>query len=99
MDIRSTNPENLDRLLKTVGSKLNMPPERLKRELMQGKFDSAIKNMKPDEAHQSRKAPEIKAALAALTVLTALPAFAVGGHFRFEHIRQLFYLLHTFGVT
>ena len=45
MDIRSTNPENLDRLLKTVGSKLNMPPERLKRELMQGKFDSAIKNM------------------------------------------------------
>ena len=52
MDIRSTNPENLDRLLKTVGSKLNMPPERLKRELMQGKFDSAIKNMKPDEAQK-----------------------------------------------
>ncbi len=52
MDIRSTNPENLDRLLKTVGSKLNMPPERLKRELMQGKFDSAIKNMKPDEARK-----------------------------------------------
>ena len=38
MDIRSTNPENLD--------------ERLKRELMQGKFDSAIKNMKPDEAQK-----------------------------------------------
>lgn len=52
MDIRSTNPENLDRLLKTVGSKLNMPPERLKRELMQGKFDSAIKKMKPDEAQK-----------------------------------------------
>ncbi len=50
MDIRSTNQKNLDELLKTVGNKLNMPPEKLKRELMQGKFDSALKNMKPDEA-------------------------------------------------
>ena len=52
MDIRSTNPENLDALLRSVGAKLNMPPEKLKQELMQGKFDSAIKNMKPDEAQK-----------------------------------------------
>lgn len=50
MDIRSTNPQNLDSLLKTVSAKLNIPPERLRQELMQGKFDSALKNMKPDEA-------------------------------------------------
>lgn len=50
MDIRSTNPQNLDALLKTVSAKLNVPPEKLKQELMQGKFDNALKNMKPEEA-------------------------------------------------
>ncbi len=52
MDIRNTNPQNLDALLKTVGEKLNMPPEKLRQELMQGKFDTALKNMKPDEAQR-----------------------------------------------
>lgn len=50
MDIRSTDPQNLEALLKTVSAKLNIPPEQLRQELMQGKFDSALKNMKPDEA-------------------------------------------------
>lgn len=50
MDIKGTNPQNLDALLKAVGAKLNMPPERLRQELMQGKFDNALKTMKPDEA-------------------------------------------------
>ncbi|MCI7767765.1 MAG: hypothetical protein MSJ26_07300 [Oscillospiraceae bacterium] len=50
MDIKGTNPQNVDALLKTVGAKLGIPPEQLRRELMQGKFDNAIKNMKPDEA-------------------------------------------------
>ena len=50
MDIRNTDPKTMDRLLKTLSAKLNVPPEKLKQELMQGKFDSAIKNMKPDEA-------------------------------------------------
>lgn len=50
MDIKGTNPQNIDALLKTVGAKLNMPPEKLREELMQGKYDSALKNMKPDEA-------------------------------------------------
>ena len=52
MDIKGTNPQNVDALLKTVGGKLGIPPEQLRRELMQGKFDSAIKNMKPDEAQK-----------------------------------------------
>lgn len=52
MDIRSTDPESLDALLKTVSAKLNVPPEKLKKELMQGKFDSALKSMKPDEARK-----------------------------------------------
>lgn len=52
MDIRSTNPQDLDALLKTVSAKLNMPPEKLRAELEQGKFDNALKNMKPDEAQK-----------------------------------------------
>ncbi len=52
MDIRSTNPQNVDALLKTVSGKLGVPPEKLKNELMQGKFDSALKNMKPEEAQK-----------------------------------------------
>ena len=90
MDIRSTNPENLDRLLKTVGSKLNMPPERLKRELMQGKFDSAIKNMKPDEAQKFNavlsnpqmleklmSAPQAQATISVLRVDTKKDVFTI----------------------
>ena len=50
MDIRSTNPQNLDALLRTVSGKLGIPPEKLRTELEQGKFDNALKNMKPDEA-------------------------------------------------
>ncbi len=50
MDIRSTNPQNLDALLRTVSGKLGIPPEKLRKELEQGKFDNALKNMKPDEA-------------------------------------------------
>lgn len=52
MDIRSTDPQSLDALLKTVSSKLSIPPEKLRSELMQGKFDSALKNMKPEEARK-----------------------------------------------
>lgn len=52
MDIRSTNPQNVDALLQAVSSKLNVPPEKLRQELMQGKFDNALKNMKPDEAQK-----------------------------------------------
>ncbi len=49
MDIRSTDPKNLDALLAAVSAKLNIPSDKLKQELMQGKFDNALKSMKPDE--------------------------------------------------
>lgn len=52
MDIKGTNPQNVDALLKTVSGKLGIPPEKLRQELMQGKFDSAMKNMKPEEARK-----------------------------------------------
>lgn len=50
MDIKSTNPAEMDALLKTVSGKLGIPADKLKTELMQGRFDSALKSMKPDEA-------------------------------------------------
>lgn len=50
MDMKMTNNKNFDELLGKVSAKLGIPPARLKEELMQGKFDSALKSMKPDEA-------------------------------------------------
>lgn len=50
MDLKNADPKKTEELLNTLGKKLGMPPEQLKTELMQGKFDSALKNMKPDEA-------------------------------------------------
>ncbi|MBQ4225058.1 MAG: hypothetical protein II773_11780 [Oscillospiraceae bacterium] len=50
MDIKNADPKKTEELLNTLGKKLGMPPEQLRNELMQGKFDSALKNMKPDEA-------------------------------------------------
>ena len=43
------NP-NLNALLGVVGKKLNMAPEQLQKELQEGKFDNAIKNMSPQDA-------------------------------------------------
>lgn len=42
--------KNLDELLSVLGKKLDMPPEKLRKELEAGKFDSALNSMKPDEA-------------------------------------------------
>ena len=44
------DPKQMDQLLKIVSSKLGVSPENLKNDLESGKFDSAIKNMKPSEA-------------------------------------------------
>lgn len=49
MNISSTNPQNVDALIKAVSTKLNIPPEQLKKELEAGKFDKAMQNMKPEE--------------------------------------------------
>lgn len=56
MDMRNVPPEKMEALLKAASAKLGVPPEKLKRELMQGKFDTALKNMKPDEAAKFSKA-------------------------------------------
>ncbi len=44
------NPKQMEQLLGIVSAKLGVPAESLKRDLEQGKFDSALKNMKPSEA-------------------------------------------------
>lgn len=44
------NNQQLDSLLKVVGQKLGMPPEKLRQELEAGRFDRAIAGLKPQEA-------------------------------------------------
>ena len=44
------NPKQMEQLLGVVSAKLGVPAESLKRDLEQGKFDTALKNMKPNEA-------------------------------------------------
>ena len=46
----NVNPKHMDQLLKVVSSKLGVSPESLRKDLENGKFDSALKNMKPAEA-------------------------------------------------
>lgn len=44
------NPKQMEQLLSIVSSKLGVSSESLKNDLEHGKFDSALKNMKPAEA-------------------------------------------------
>ena len=44
------NNSNMDSLIKVVSAKLGMPYEQLKKELSEGKFDNAMKNMSPADA-------------------------------------------------
>ena len=44
------DPQKLDQLIGAVSSKLGVPKENLRRDLETGKFDAALKNMKPAEA-------------------------------------------------
>lgn len=55
MKLNNQNPVNVDALLKILGGKLNMQPEQLRSEIESGKFDNAVKNMKPAEAAQFNK--------------------------------------------
>ena len=41
------NMDQMDKLLGLVSSKLGVPKESLRKDLEQGKFDNALKNMKP----------------------------------------------------
>lgn len=44
------NPKQMEQLLGIVSSKLGVSSESLKNDLEQGKFDAALKNMKPSDA-------------------------------------------------
>ncbi|MGN1412215.1 MAG: hypothetical protein ACI4WH_06895 [Oscillospiraceae bacterium] len=39
------NNKNLDAMINIVSSKLNVPPDVLKKQLQEGKFDNALKGM------------------------------------------------------
>ncbi len=44
------DPKQTDKLIRAVSAKLGVAPDSLKKDLENGKFDSALKNMKPSEA-------------------------------------------------
>ena len=44
--------ESMSGLLNAVSRKLNISPDQLRRELEQGKFDNALKNMSPQDAEK-----------------------------------------------
>lgn len=46
----NADPQKMEQLIKIVSGKLGISPESLKSDLEQGKFDNALKNMKPGEA-------------------------------------------------
>ncbi|MCM1330745.1 MAG: hypothetical protein NC253_15090 [Ruminococcus sp.] len=46
----NATPQQMEKLLKIVSSKLGVSAESLKNDLERGKFDNALKNMKPNEA-------------------------------------------------
>lgn len=50
------DPKKLNGLLQAVSKKLGVPPEQLKSELEQGKFDSAIAGMDSTQAATFRQA-------------------------------------------
>ncbi len=52
MKMNNVDPQKMNALLNIVGSKLNMSPEQLRRELEAGKFDNAISSMKPAESEK-----------------------------------------------
>lgn len=46
----NVNPKQMEQLLGIVSAKLGVSSESLRKDLEQGKFDSALKNMKPADA-------------------------------------------------
>ncbi len=46
------DPKKADELLKVVSKKLNIPAETLKRQLEEGKFDTALNNMGKEESQK-----------------------------------------------
>lgn len=62
MDAKFNN-SNIDALLKIAAGKLNMKPEVLKKQLEEGRFDAAIKNMNPKDAAKFQQALKNPAAV------------------------------------
>lgn len=54
---------NADALLKVVAAKLNMDPDVLKKQLQEGRFDEAIRNMNPKDAARFQQAVKNPAAV------------------------------------
>ena len=50
MALENADPKKVDEMLAVLSKKLNIPAEQLRSELQAGKFDNAIKGMKPSEA-------------------------------------------------
>ena len=46
------DPKKADALLKTVSKKIGIPPDTLKKQLEEGKFDAAMKNMGKSESQK-----------------------------------------------
>ncbi len=51
-----SDAKDLNGLLQVVSQKLGMPPEQLKQELEQGRFDNALKNMNSADAAKFNQA-------------------------------------------
>ena len=49
------NNSNVEALLKIAAGKLNMKPEVLRKQLEEGKFDEALKNMNQNDAAKFQK--------------------------------------------
>ncbi|MBQ8079934.1 MAG: hypothetical protein IJ236_08275 [Oscillospiraceae bacterium] len=79
---QSSSPESLEGLLQAVSRKLGVPPEQLRADLKAGKFDSAIRGMKPDEAAKFQQAvnnPQIVEKLMSTPQAKALYEKLTGG--------------------
>lgn len=46
------DPKKADALLKAVSKKINIPPQELEKQLKEGKFDAAMKNMSKSQSQQ-----------------------------------------------
>ncbi len=74
--------KDLNGLLEVVGKKLGMPPEQLRKELQEGKFDNAMKNMSASDAakfQQAVKNPQIVEKLMSSPQAKALYQKLTGG--------------------
>lgn len=55
-NLSGMDSQKLNSLLQVVSGKLGVPPEQLRRDLEQGKFDSAIAGMNANEAAKFQQA-------------------------------------------